>query len=58
MLCGKVKINVSANMTNQQIIAYIKLREQLLQSKRAKANALSSIINGLIRFSTFGLLSD
>ena len=37
----------------KQIITYIKLREQLLQSKRAKSNALSSIINGLIRFSTF-----
>ena len=40
-------------MTNQQIITYIKLREVWKDTLRTKANALSSIINGLIRFSTF-----
>ena len=40
-------------MTNQQIIQYIKIRERWRDALRAKSNALSSIINGLIRFSTF-----
>jgi hypothetical protein len=40
-------------MTNQQIIQYIKLREAWKDTLRAKAGSFSSIINGLIRFSTF-----
>src|SRR6266480_3487829 len=37
----------------KQIINYIKLREQLLQTKRAKSGALGLIRSGLVRFGSF-----
>ncbi|WP_147409719.1 hypothetical protein [endosymbiont GvMRE of Glomus versiforme] len=40
-------------MSNQQIINYIKIREQWKDALRAKSNALSSIWGGLFRFGTF-----
>ncbi len=40
-------------MNNQQIIAYIKLRESWKDALRAKSRGLSSIWNGLFRFGTF-----
>ena len=37
----------------KQIIQYIKLREQLLQTRRAKSGALGTIRSGLVRFGSF-----
>ena len=40
-------------MNNQQIINYIKLREQWREMIQAKSNALSSFWSGLFRFGIF-----
>jgi hypothetical protein len=40
-------------MSNQQIIKYIKVREEWRDALRAKSYALSSIWSGLFRFGSF-----
>jgi hypothetical protein len=40
-------------MNPYQLIQYIKLREQLLQTKRVKSSALATIRSGLVRFLSF-----